>query len=58
MPSSASDSSKNCFDTSSNAFSWSRKIVAERDLYAVLKEFIVAAVCINVTMASIVRLHF
>ena len=54
MPSSASDSSMTSFDTSSKAFSRSRKIVAERDLYPVLKTFIGAAVCINVAIASIV----
>ena len=52
MPSRAADFSKTYFDTSSKDFSRSRKIVAERDLYPVLKPFIGAAVCINVAMAS------
>ena len=44
--------SKTSFDTSSITFLRSRQIVAERDLYPVLKPFIGATVCINV--ASIV----
>ena len=51
MPSSAADSSNTSFETSSKAFSRSRKIVAERDLYPLL---IGAAVCISVEMAAMV----
>ena len=54
MPSSAADSSRTSFDTSSNAFSRSWKIVAERDVYPLLKAVVGAAVYINVAMASIV----
>ena len=54
MHSSAADSSKTSFETSSKAFSRSRKIVAERDLYPILRAVIGAAVCITVAMASIV----
>ena len=55
MPRTAADFSKTSLDTSSNAFSRSRKIVAERDLYPLLKAVIGAAVCINVAKASIVQ---
>ena len=54
MPISAADSSKTSFDTSTNAFSRYRKIVAERDLYPLLRVFIGAAVYINAAMALIV----
>ena len=40
MPSRAADFSKTSFDTNLKDFSRSRKIVAERDLYPVLKPFI------------------
>ena len=50
MPSSVAES----FDTSSKAFSRSMKIVAEQDVYPLLMAVIGAAVCIDVTMASIV----
>ena len=46
MPSSAAS-----FDTSSKAFSRSRKIVAERDLYPLLRAVIEAAVYVNVASA-------
>ena len=52
MPSSATDYSNTSFETSSKAFSRSRKIVAERDLYPLLRAVIVAAVCICVAIAS------
>ena len=54
MSSSAADSSTTSFETSSKAFSRSRKIVAERDLYPLLRAIIGAAVCISVAIASIV----
>ena len=54
MPSSAADSSNTSFETGSKAFSRSRKIVSERDLYPLLRAVIRAAVCISVAMASIV----
>ena len=54
MHSSAAYSRNTSFETSSNAFSRSRKIVAERDLYPLLRAVIGAAVCISVAMASIV----
>ena len=54
MPSSNADSSNTSFETSSNVFSRSRKIVAELDLYPLLRGVIVSAVCISVAMASTV----
>ena len=54
MPSSAADSIKTSFDTSSKAFSRYRKVVAERDLYPLLRAVIGAAVYIDVAIASIV----
>ena len=54
MPSSTADSSNTSLDTSSKAFSRYRKIVAERDLYPLLKAVIGVAACINVAIASIV----
>ena len=54
MPSSAIDSSRTSFDTSPKAFLRSRKIVADRDLYTLLREVIGAAVYITATRASIV----
>ena len=54
MPSNAADSSNTSYKTSSNDFTRSRKIVAERDLYPLLRAVIGAAVCISVAMASIV----
>ena len=54
MTSSVADSSKTLFDTGSKAIWMSRYIVAERDLYPVLKAFVGAAVYINVAMVSIV----
>ena len=54
MPSSAADSSNTSFETSSNVFSRSRKIVAKRDLYPLLRGVIGVAVCISVAIASIV----
>ena len=54
MPSSAADYSKTSFETSSKTFSRSRKIVAELDLYPLLRVVIGAAVCISSTMPSIV----
>ena len=56
MPSGTADSTKTSIDTSSNAFS--RKIVAERDVYPLLKVVIGSAVCINVTITSIVPTPF
>ena len=53
MPSSAADSSNTSFEISSNAFSRSRNIVAERDLYPLLRAVIGAAVYISVTIALI-----
>ena len=54
MPSSAADSSNTSFETSSKAFSRSRKIVSERNLYPLLRAVIGASVCISVLMTSIV----
>ena len=54
MPSSAADSSNTSFETSSNAFSRSRKMVAERALYPLLQVVIGAALCTSVAMASVV----
>ena len=54
MPSSVADSSNTSFETSSKTLSRSRKIVAERPLYPLLRTVIGAAVCISVAMASIV----
>ena len=54
MSSSAADSSEVSFDTSSNAYSRSREVMAERDLYPLLREVIGVAVYINVAWASIV----
>ena len=51
MPSSAADSSRISSDTSSNAFSMSRKIVSEQDLYPLLRAVIGSAVYINVARA-------
>ena len=45
MPSSAADSGNTSFETSSKAFSRSRKIVADRDLYPLIRTVIGAAVC-------------
>ena len=54
MPSSAADSSNTSFETSLKGFSRSRKIVAERKLYPLLRAVIGAAVCISIEMTSIV----
>ena len=54
MTSSAADSSNTSFETSSKAFSRSRKIVTERDLYPLLRVVIGADVCTSVAMASMV----
>ena len=54
MPSSAAYSSNPFFEISSKAFSRCKKILAERDLYTLLRAVIGAAVCISVAMASIV----
>ena len=54
MSSSTADSSNTSFETILKAFSRSRKIVAERDLYPLLRAVIGAAVCISVAMTSIV----
>ena len=58
MPSSAADSSNTSFETSSKAFSRSRKMVAERALYPLLSEVIGAALCTSVAMASMVPTPF
>ena len=55
MPSSAAHSSRTSFDTSSKAFSGSRKIVTEQDLYPLLRAVIGAAVYIKGRQSS--RLH-
>ena len=52
MPSSAADSGNTSFETSSKTFSRSRKIVAERALYPLLKVLIVAALCTSVATVS------
>ena len=54
MSSSTVDSSNPSFETSSNAFSRCRKIVAVRDLHPFLRADIGSAVCISVAMASII----
>ena len=54
MPSSAADSSNTSLETSSKAFSRSRKMVTARLLYPLLKVVIGAALCTRVAMASMV----
>ena len=54
LPSSAADSSNTSFETSSKVFSRSRKIVAGRDLYPLLRAVIRSAMCIWVPIVSIV----
>ena len=48
MPSSVTDYSNTYFETSSKAFSRSRTIVAEQDLYLLLRTVVGATVCISV----------
>ena len=56
MHSSAADSSRTSFKTSSKDFSKYRKFVAERDLYPLLMAIIGPAVYINVARAPIVTI--
>ena len=55
MPSSATDSCKTSFENSSKAFSRSRNILAERDLYPLLKAVFGAAVFINIAINPLLK---